>query len=426
MRLSFIVKTYILSLLLISCQISYLLRDKEVPRRINVNFLYNPSSFSLSAKIYVFNINDSTSELICKIPYHNLTFKKDTIEHTKVLIKYKLYKAPETINLIDTLNVIYYITREDKKNYSIIRLPLKTKDTTQYVIDLNLIEIGTGKSYRTFYFFKKSKKVTENDFLLLNKDGEIIFNFFMKSTDTFTIKVRAGIPSKFRVSVFSDRYQIPSLPFYIGPNKDFYIYKPDTFFVLNICDTCYFNFNFKNSLLHIHLDTFGNGFTLYYYSDIYPDLRTPSEMLLPLRLLLSEKEFKELYNMPDKKEALDRFWLNISSNPERAKELIKVFYTRVKLANEYFTSYTKGWKTDRGMIYIIFGLPNIIYKSPIIEQWYYGDPSSPKSIVFNFVRKENVFSFNHYILERNDSYKLQWLQAVDTWRNGRIFTIISE
>ena len=93
------------------------------------------------------------------------------------------------------------------------------------------------------------------------------------------------------------------------------------------------------------------------------------------------------------------------------------------LANTYFTSYTEGWKTDRGLIYIIFGLPVTIYKAENIERWIYGTSQSNKTLVFNFMRQENPFTANDYVLSREEMYKISWTQAVDTWRNGRVYSV---
>ena len=46
---------------------------------------------------------------------------------------------------------------------------------------------------------------------------------------------------------------------------------------------------------------------------------------------------------------------NHDKSLERAKELIKNYYGRLQHANLFFTSYLEGWKTDRGMIFMIFG-----------------------------------------------------------------------
>ena len=41
---------------------------------------------------------------------------------------------------------------------------------------------------------------------------------------------------------------------------------------------------------------------------------------------------------------------------QKAKSLIAIYYNRIQNANLHFTTFKEGWKTDRGMIYVVFGL----------------------------------------------------------------------
>ena len=62
------------------------------------------------------------------------------------------------------------------------------------------------------------------------------------------------------------------------------------------------------------------------------------------------------------KVALDDFWIKCGGNIDKARELIRIYYTRVFYSNYYFTSYKEGWRSERGMIYIIYGPPDKVYK----------------------------------------------------------------
>ena len=144
-------------------------------------------------------------------------------------------------------------------------------------------------------------------------------------------------------------------------------------------------------------------------------------MVLATRYIMAKKEFEFCLQASDKKLAIDDFWLDIGGSSERAKELIKKYYGRVMEANKLFTSFQEGWKTDRGMIYIVFGAPNKVTKRKDGEIWTYGEGTNSSSIVFSFIKIINPFSDNDYYLERNETYKDSWYQAVDMWRQGRIY-----
>ncbi|HRD38102.1 MAG TPA: GWxTD domain-containing protein, partial [Bacteroidia bacterium] len=106
---------------------------------------------------------------------------------------------------------------------------------------------------------------------------------------------------------------------------------------------------------------------------------------------------------------------------ERAKTLLKRYYARVTESNKLFTSYLPGWKTDRGMIYIVFGAPNNMYKFNGGETWVYGEETQSYAVRFHFKKVINPFSDNDYIMERNEYYKEAWYRAVDYWRQGHIY-----
>jgi len=85
-------------------------------------------------------------------------------------------------------------------------------------------------------------------------------------------------------------------------------------------------------------------------------------MIEPLIYLTSQDELAELKSAAKPKAALDDFWIKCGGNVDKARELIRIFYTRVLYSNYYFTSYKDGWRSERGMIYIIYGPPDKVYK----------------------------------------------------------------
>jgi GWxTD domain-containing protein len=144
-------------------------------------------------------------------------------------------------------------------------------------------------------------------------------------------------------------------------------------------------------------------------------------MILATRFIMSKKEFDACINAIDKKASIDKFWLDIAGSEERAKELIKKYYGRVQEANKLFLSYQEGWKTDRGMIYIVFGAPNKVTKHKNGEVWTYGEVGNSNSVVYSFLKVINPFTDNDYYLERSETLKNPWYQAVDMWRQGRVY-----
>lgn len=82
-----------------------------------------------------------------------------------------------------------------------------------------------------------------------------------------------------------------------------------------------------------------------------------------------------------------QFWKSKDPSPgNEENQVFEEYFSRVSFANDNFSSYIKGWRTDRGMVFIILGPPNNIdrhpfeYDSKPYEVWQYYDLN--KSFVF--------------------------------------------
>ncbi len=135
----------------------------------------------------------------------------------------------------------------------------------------------------------------------------------------------------------------------------------------------------------------------------------------PLILITAPDEFNELSNVKGEKAKFDKVILNITGDKERAKIFMKNFFHNIELANIYFSSYKEGWKTDRGMMYLIFGLPDEVSKNSGNEIWNYKNLNTK----FTFVKSGSVYDPENYVLLRDKKFSDIWLSVVDLWRKGR-------
>jgi len=101
-----------------------------------------------------------------------------------------------------------------------------------------------------------------------------------------------------------------------------------------------------------------------------------------LQYVADKNVLDEMKNAPPekKRELFDTFWKKRDPTPNTERnELMEEYYTRVIYANKHFTHLVDGWKTDMGMVYIIFGVPNTIERHPFeidsrpYEVWSYYD-----------------------------------------------------
>ena len=153
----------------------------------------------------------------------------------------------------------------------------------------------------------------------------------------------------------------------------------------------------------------------------FPRLVTPQDLIAPLRYIASRSEFHRLSNADHPKLALDEFWLACSSSKtETAKSLLNTYYARVEEANASFSGLTEGWRTDRGMIHLVFGVPQRVRRDAWNEYWIYGEEGTANALTFHFRKRPHLLDDNHYELQRSLQFRSVWDRGISNWRNGRV------
>ena len=152
----------------------------------------------------------------------------------------------------------------------------------------------------------------------------------------------------------------------------------------------------------------------------FPDAKDVLFLIESTRYITTRSEYSAMQNASHPKEALDDFWLSCGKSPEKSKELIKIYYSRVEEANRYFSGLLEGWRTDRGMIHIIHGVPNRVRRDYWNEYWTYGEEGTSNTLIFRFRRRSHELDNNVFKLERNIVFRSTWDRMVTSWRNGRV------
>lgn len=88
----------------------------------------------------------------------------------------------------------------------------------------------------------------------------------------------------------------------------------------------------------------------------------------------------------DKLAQFDDFWKRLDPTPATVRnEAFEEFYDRIEQANQRFKSYTEGWLTDMGRVYVIFGEPLQVDRfstqsgMSVAVRWTY-----PNNLMFTF------------------------------------------
>lgn len=160
----------------------------------------------------------------------------------------------------------------------------------------------------------------------------------------------------------------------------------------------------------------------------YPSLKTAEELARPLIYLMGEKDHNQLMaiqNSDSLKQAIDRFWLMHIGDKSKAKSVIELYYERVEEANKQFSSFKEGWKTDTGMMYILFGPPWYVDQRLDVMTWSYAyDRTNP---YYNYIFRRSklrseFYPFNNYLLQRHQQYFNTNYQQIQLWLTGHILT----
>ena len=142
----------------------------------------------------------------------------------------------------------------------------------------------------------------------------------------------------------------------------------------------------------------------------------PDEMAEGMRYITSDEEFAKLIYSHDKKTAIDSFWIATAGNPQRAMTLIKDYFSRVAESKTLFTGSIPGYRTDRGMIYIMWGTRTFVYRSSNTETWIYGEGSDNQVLKFDFSIIQQPNGEHGYQLNRSIVYREAWFNAVESLR----------
>ncbi len=177
----------------------------------------------------------------------------------------------------------------------------------------------------------------------------------------------------------------------------------------------------KAGLYFVQYDTASANGTAFRVEDSpFPKQGSYDELIGSLTYFTTRSELDKLLTAKDKKKAFDAYWIEITKSSERARKVIKGYYSRVNLANHLFTSYKQGWKTDKGMVYIIFGAPDEVLKDGEREEWIFERTNQLPRINFTFIKSKSIFTQDHFVLLRKSSYQQIWYKAIDLWRKGQM------
>ncbi|MGC4022128.1 MAG: GWxTD domain-containing protein [Cyclobacteriaceae bacterium] len=319
----------------------------------------------------------------------------------------------------------YIISWEARNSYvDQDEIPIREKDSVLHVNEktrrgflvldvpdkpwLLLGKVSNGS--KTWFFFKQIESIYPVDGWIETSDGVITENHLSKNKEYIA---RSADNKQLVVSYYKTTFPPALPPAAEKEGRNERILFQDSLFYLKSGE----KFLPKREGLYLFQEdtSAARGFSYRVVKENFPKFSKIDELIAPLRFVTDDNEYSELVNSKGEKSKFDKVILNITGDKDRAKTFMRDYFRRIEIANIYFSSYKEGWKTDRGMIYVIFGPPADVSRNSGNEIWNYKN----YNVKFTFIRSGSVYDPENYVLYRDENFNEPWLNLVDLWRKGR-------
>ena len=390
--------------------------------------LYNPSQLSLHPEYSIFHENDNHSILYIRAYPSELRFDEanEESEYRALLsFRYKLIVLDDGQEgeVVDSANITYKLGARDKDKsafFASVTLPIGAGK--KYLLKMEAKDLNRGSIGLEYLYLDKTNVFNSQNFKVVSLySGYPKFMRFFLPGERFNIRYRDRSMDSIYVDFFKISSDLPRPP--ITASTDYTMnYTPDTSFVFPLVDTAHYNLQQKG-MYFVRIDEKRTeGLSLFNFGGSFPQIKTSEELMEPLFYLATLAEYRDLRNEENQKLAVDNYWLKIGGSIEKSKELIRIYYNRVVYSNLYFTSNKEGWKTDQGMIFILFGPPSRIRMTGSGERWYYFSKRRSSPLEFRFERKTDAFSDQNMQWVKTTDSQMFWNDAVRSWRKGKVFS----
>jgi GWxTD domain-containing protein len=428
---------FIFSLILSAIVFNSCRTTQPVADSKDLSYLYNPTKNQINPRYNIFNQSDEASVLSIKFFATDLFFSEANpkgVPTAQMLFNIKLYNTSQGRHLVDTAVYNVSIVKENNRPEYVYDIPLKVETGNDYTVEIRLLDRLRLSVVQAFVTFNTLSYNNRYNFKVVGHfDKNELFNPVLKVDEYVNLLYSRGHIDSLFISYFKPFKEVPDPPSMILPEK-LLDYEPDKVVGLHYSDTLPMMFP-REGIYHCTTGrNIREGYTFFNMGTTYPAMRSPEVMIEPLAYLASADEMDSLRLSPKQKMALDEFWIKLGGNVDKARELIRIYYTRVLYSDFYFTSFKEGWRSERGMIYVIYGPPDKVYKTIEGENWGYRKPVIKSSwggrysvkedyLFFNFKKRDNLYSDNDYYLSRNETLVTYWDKAIASWRKGVVFRL---
>ncbi len=340
-------------------------------------------------------------DVFIQVPYTEIQFVKSTkgfsASYTVVVSVFDEDKEKLLVEKSwkEKIDVIDFEQTVSKNNFN---LSLKSFHLTpgMYFITTSVEDEDSHKKYSSENLYKVrdlSEKISVSDVMLISKqtaaEGS---NKILPNVSRNITSARDGIPMFFEI--YSDELANVNLEFIIkdvkenvvdqetidkqldtGRTQVIYTIKNDSLGLGNYTVTINILDSTKSKITDV------NKTFISRWLGIPAAIQDLDKAVDQLIYIATPSEMDYIDEAEIQNEKIDRyldFWKKKDPTPNTEEnELFNEYYRRISYANENFSHYVEGWRSDRGMVFIILGSPNNVDRHPFdleskpYEVWQY-------------------------------------------------------
>lgn len=366
---------------------------------------------------HLYHLNDSISTIGIELPAGLILPDPGTKKYTqKGILKYEIIGEGKRIGIVDSASFVISDSLDYLSFISHV-WTFKAPAGIDYFVKATYSVPGILDDFLLLEYFNKKNRASQSWYRFQTESGEFLSGNSTAYPQPLRLVSEDTLSRKISVNFYSRKFPHP-IPAFVDQYRSPFDYNPDSTFSIDFQQGSSAFFIPRNTGFYIFRSFSDSlaGPTLFRWNTGFPKVTDHSVMRDALVYITTSKEYEHLNTYGIPKVAVDSFWIANSGRSDLATELIRKYYLRVETANLLYTSFTEGWKTDRGMIFVVMGKPTKVFRSFEQEVWIYGDYDDPRALKFYFNKVQNPFTDNDYVLVRNPYYKAIWYQNVQMWR----------
>lgn len=401
----------------------------SLSKRDNLSYLYGKGSVQLPLQARIHHLGNDHSRVYYTLNTSDLLYKRDGAGgpfHAAVRISYGSYDTFDSKVPLDSAStLINDVSDSPSEERELIgSMDLRRLERRSFVLKVEAHDLNRDVRSTVFLRVDRDEHATDQYFMPVDTSHGL--PYFTDHFNGGVVRIHCERCANARLTVrrYPARTNLPAPVFTTNPPADPNASAPpDTTFTAMVDENGHFRLDLsRTGAYRIYLDTAHTAsYAVYSISEAYPIVATADDMLKPIRYITSNQEYERIQKSDDVRKAVERFWIDAAGDRERGREAIRIFYGRVETANRHFTAESEGWRTDRGLVHIIFGMPSTIYKNDQSETWIYGEENNLMSLSFTFKPRKGALNDNDLVLERDPMLKGAWYRNVESWRNGRVY-----